>query len=317
MSSFVGYRVRIPAWAEFAARLAHASTRRLRPARSPRSPVSKAVTRSPALEWDVMAEALSRLGIRRGGCLMVHSSSDSLGRLGWEPTALINFLLDYLGPEGTLAMPSHPKLTQDDNGRLIYDVRRSVSTVGLITELFRRRKGVVRSQFPFSAVVALGPHAEELTSAHARSVTPHDENSPYAKLGELDGQVLHAGVPLDKMTIFHVAEDSERGAMPIAGFHQPVEVFIKSGDELRKVAAYRRSPWLWWYLHMAGWKYDMYHRGFARPLALQGVPFWGAEARPLIEWMRGEVRAGRTYYPLARMNRWLKLEDPHARRIVQ
>ena len=43
-------------------------------------------------------------------------------------------------------------------------MRRSSSTVGLLTELFRRRKTVIRSKFPLAAAAATGLYSKELVS---------------------------------------------------------------------------------------------------------------------------------------------------------
>ena len=47
------------------------------------------------------------LGLRRGQVVLVHAS---LSRLGWicgGPQAVIESLLEVLGPQGTLMMPTH------------------------------------------------------------------------------------------------------------------------------------------------------------------------------------------------------------------
>lgn len=306
-------RRRASATAEFLARCALATHRRYLPegGRGKARPAPEAPAR--ATGPDALADALSALGVRRGGILMLHSDSGACARMGWEPSSLIDFLRDYLGPDGTLAMPTHPKLSRQGD-RLVYDVRRSPSKVGLITELFRRRKGVIRSQFPFSAAAACGPLAEALMADHRRSFAPHDEHSPYAKLADLGGQVLTFGCPLNRMTILHVAEDVLRGSLPIEDFHRPCEVWVKAGDEAVAVTAHVRAPWLWWYLHLSGWAREMYHRGLARTHRLSGVLLQSAEARQTVDWMKDELRAGRPIYPLAPLNRWLRLGDPRAER---
>ena len=272
-------------------------------------PNERASTAPRAIGRLELAAALSTLRIQRGDVLMVHSSASAISTLGWEPSDFIDFLQEVLGPEGTLAMPSHPALTVDD-GREIYDVRRSPSTVGLLTELFRRRQGARRSRYPFSAAAAIGNRAEELTSSHAASFAPHDEHSPYAKLTELNGKVLCVGVPLDRMTLLHVAEDVLRDQLPIREFYCARDIWMRADGIETRMAAHVRAPWLWWYLCLSRWTNDMYRRGFARNLQLSGVGLRSAAARPTVEWMKGDLLRGRTIYPLAGLNRWLRLNDP-------
>ena len=56
-------------------------------------------------------------------------------------------------------MPTHPKL-YEENGTLVYDIVRSPSTVGHLTEVFRKTEGVRRSEHPFSSVAVWGKDAD-------------------------------------------------------------------------------------------------------------------------------------------------------------
>ncbi|HXV77822.1 MAG TPA: AAC(3) family N-acetyltransferase [Candidatus Polarisedimenticolaceae bacterium] len=301
-------RVRVPATVEFLARCVHGARRRFGRSRGgvddDRS--SRAPVRNDAR---VFARALAELGIRSGDLLMVHSSGAAIERLGWELPEFLDFLLDYLGPAGTLAMPSHPKLLRR-NGRDLYDVRRSPSTVGLLTELFRRRPGTLRSRYPLSAAAARGVRAEALITDHRRSWAPHDEHSPYAKLADLGGKALCIGCPLDRITVLHVAEDVLRDELPVAGFHERREIGMRDGGPEEQMTVHARAGWLWWYLALGRWTYDMYSNGLARDARIDGVTLRVTDAGETVEWMKTGLRGGRWIYPLAWANRWLRLGPP-------
>jgi aminoglycoside N3'-acetyltransferase len=299
----------MPAAVELLSRGVLRQLRRIRPIRGASTETREGVTAPAAADLNGFLDALGRLHVRPGSVLMVHSSSAAVSRLGWQPHEMLDVLLSFLGPAGTLAMPSHPGLSKSA-GREIYDVRRSASTVGLLSEVFRRRKGVLRSRCPLSAASATGPEAARLVHDHALSFAPHDENSPYAKLAELDGTVLCLGCPLNRMTILHVAEDVMRRELPIPGFHQPREIWVRDGDREDPVTVHERAAWLWWYLHMSGWNYDMYRQGLVREVTWNGVTLYASRARDVVDWMKQEIRAGRTIYPLARSQSWLRLGDP-------
>lgn len=309
--SFRDGRYWVPPSAEFLARCAQVARSRLSigdSATGTAEPIPGSETKLGAGE---LSAALDSLGVGAGDTLMVHSSARAIESWGWELTEMIDFLLDYLGPEGTLAMPTHPKLRQRD-GREVYDVRRSPSTVGLLTEVFRRRRGVIRSQFPVSTAAAIGARAEALVGDHAKSFAPHDEHSPYAKLALFGGKALCIGPRLDRMTILHVAEDIERATLNIPDFYESREVYVKAGDEEWPVTVHVRAPWLWWYLALARWSYQMFSNGIARECRLADVALRAADARKAVDWMRDEIRRGRSIYPLARANRWLRLPPPIA-----
>jgi aminoglycoside 3-N-acetyltransferase len=261
------------------------------------------------LEPAALADALAELGIYPGDILMVHSDISALQSVGWEPSEFVDFLIDYLGSEGTLAMPTHPVLS-DTGGRLTYDVRRSPSSVGLLTELFRRRAGVVRSAFPYSAAAALGPQAQSLTEGHIRSYAPHDEHSPYTRLGEFGGKALCVGCPLVRLTILHVAEDVLRDRLGIPGFYEERRVQVRQGGNETEVVAHVRANWLWWYLSLSRWRADMYQHRLVREAAPSGLRLAAVDAADTIAWMKEEVQRGRSLYRLACLNRWLRLGEP-------
>src|SRR2546428_309688 len=100
--------------------------------------------------------------------LMLHSSISNMQPM-YQGTAkdLLEFLLRFVGPERTLAMPAFFFGTPELFDRAYYrqhprfDVRRTPSQMGLVTELFRRRPDVVRSLHPAHSVCAFGPLANE------------------------------------------------------------------------------------------------------------------------------------------------------------
>ena len=88
--------------------------------------------------------------------LMVHSSVNHMQPMYTQgPLELLGMLLDLCGPEKTLAMPAFyfgdpaiggVRATFESNPH--FDVRRTPSQMGLLTELFRRSKGVLREPSP-------------------------------------------------------------------------------------------------------------------------------------------------------------------------
>ncbi len=122
--------------------------------------------------------------------LMLHSSISNMQPM-YQGTAkdLLEFLLRFVGPERTLAMPAFFFGTPELFDRAYYrqhprfDVRRTPSQMGLVTELFRRRPDVVRSLHPTHSVCALGPLANELCATHQLSPCACGEFSPFGIMG--------------------------------------------------------------------------------------------------------------------------------------
>lgn len=300
-------QLRLPATAEFIARCGVTARKRLLGTRD-RGPAPLKIHRERTTP-DQLAAAFEQLGIHPGSDLMVHSDSNAIQAAGWTPSDMIDFLLDYVGTDGTLLMPSHPKLKRV-SGKLIYNVRRSPSQVGLMTELFRRRKQSLRSHYPWSAVAAIGLKAEHFLTDHIHSYAPHDEHSPYAKLADAKGHVICLGCDLDRMTVLHVAEDRKREQLGIRQFYSKRYAWVMDGEHEQQLIVHRRSPWLWFYLNLSRWNSDMYRYKIATDTNAGGLEIRAAQAARLVFFMESEIAEGRSLYPLAKMNRWLKLQNP-------
>jgi aminoglycoside 3-N-acetyltransferase len=141
---------------------------------------------------------------------MAHSSLSRLGHVEGGPDAVIDALLDVLGPHGTLLMPVYPAganwTTYVDSDPL-FDPRTSPSCMGKITDAFWRRPGVLRSLHPTHSVAAYGPQASFLVTDHEKSPTPCGPTSPFRKLIDVEGRIIHLGSPFWSTSSFHVVED--------------------------------------------------------------------------------------------------------------
>ncbi len=151
------------------------------------------------------ADLLS-LGVRPGGVLLVHSSLRSLGPNAGGAEAVVQGLLDALGPHGTLLMPALSYETVGPRSP-VFDVLNTPSCVGALPEYFRTRAGTTRSVHPTHSVSGLGHRVQELLGDHQHSTTPAGPQSPFAKLPHVGGQVLFIGCGLCPNTSMHAVEE--------------------------------------------------------------------------------------------------------------
>ncbi len=149
-----------------------------------------------------LRDGFEKLGVLPGDLVLVHSALTSLGKVQGGAEAVIDALLEVLGPKGTLMMPTL------STG--VFDHANSPSKVGLLTEAFRQRPGVLRSFHPSHSVAALGDRAAEMTEGHLDCPTACGDGTPYAKLMENGGKILLLGVDQDRNTSFHGLEAMAR-----------------------------------------------------------------------------------------------------------
>ncbi len=185
-------------------------------------------TAFPATQPSIAAD-LAALGVRPGMVLLVHSSLKAMGFVNGGPVAVILALEQVLGHEGTLVMPTHTGDLSDpanwknppvpeswwDTIRATMPAYDPALTptyhMGIIPETFRKQTEVLRSNHPDASFAARGRHAQRIVADHAL-VPLFGEESPLARIYDLDGWVLLLGVGHGNNTSLHLAESRARVA---------------------------------------------------------------------------------------------------------
>jgi aminoglycoside 3-N-acetyltransferase len=149
---------------------------------------------------------LQACGLERGDVVLVHSSLKSLGQVPGGPATVINGLLDAVGSQGTLLMPavSYKYVTAEHP---VFDVLKTPSNVGAITEFFRNLPSTIRSIHPTHSVCGQGLRAAEFLKSHQLDDTPCGGHSPYRLLSLCNGKILFLGCGLKPNTSMHGAEE--------------------------------------------------------------------------------------------------------------
>lgn len=167
--------------------------------------------------------ALAQLGVQEGQSVMVHTSLSSLGYVCGGAQTVIEALIQALGPQGTILMPTQSWKNLDPSTGVhwelseqwwplirehwpAYDKRITpTNTMGAVAEMFRTWPGTLRSDHPARSVAAWGKYARQLTENHDLS-NIFGDGSPIARLYDRNGYVLLLGVGYDKNTSLHLAD---------------------------------------------------------------------------------------------------------------
>jgi aminoglycoside 3-N-acetyltransferase len=172
---------------------------------------------------DSIAADLRQLGVRPDSVLLVHSSVAALGWVCGGPVAVVQALLDALGPGGTLVVPTHtPDNSDPAEWRnppvpepwwpIIRDTMPAFDPsvtpsrwMGAVAETVRTWPGARRSDHPHTSFAAFGPAAERVLQGH-RLDDGLGDSSPLGQVYELDGDVLLLGAGHGSNTSLHLAE---------------------------------------------------------------------------------------------------------------
>lgn len=193
-----------------------------------KSDVMEQKERALVLKQDII-DGIKRVGIANGDAVIVHTSLSKMGFVCGGPQIVIEALLEVVGHEGTIMMPTQSWKNLDPEAGVhwqepqewwqairdnwpAYDKRITpTNTMGQVAEMFRSWPGALRSDHPARSVAALGTHALFVTENHDLS-NIFGAGSPVDKLYHLNAKVLLLGVGYDKNTSLHLAD--ERATYP-------------------------------------------------------------------------------------------------------
>ena len=148
-------------------------------------------------------------GIKNGDCVLLHSNVKRLIRelIRAGIKSPIDFILDSflnaVGDNGTLMIPL---FNFDFCSGVPFDVKRTVSQMGALTETARLRCNGLRSGHPVYSFCAFGPYAAEIHAMN--NISAYAEDSPLSFLRRVDGKI--AALDLEdqgSMTFYHHVEE--------------------------------------------------------------------------------------------------------------
>ncbi|CCV64319.1 Aminoglycoside N3-acetyltransferase [Alteracholeplasma palmae J233] len=149
-----------------------------------------------------MIEQLRQMGLKPTDTVLIHSSMKKINR---DVNEVIDVLSSYF-KEGLVLMPTHTwkQMNADYN---YFDSKIEPSCVGLLTETFRKKEGVVRSLHPTHSMAGLGKNASKYLSNEEYSQTPTPAKGAWGRLGSADAKILLIGCDFIRNTFIHAVEE--------------------------------------------------------------------------------------------------------------
>jgi aminoglycoside 3-N-acetyltransferase len=185
-----------------------------------------------------LEKKLREMGLSDADSVYIHSAFNPFNGCLGGPMSIINCILNVIGDSGNLMMVSMPYTgyTVDYlKAGKTFDVTKTESSMGIITEVFRRKKDVVRSLNPAHPILAFGPDAEWIISDHEKTMYSCGKGSPFEKMLELNAKAILFDVPFWIMTFFHFLEDKFEDCSPVNVYEvEPIEstVINSNGDRI-------------------------------------------------------------------------------------
>lgn len=152
-----------------------------------------------------LIDDLKKMGLKRADAIMIHSSMKSIGSVEGGGETVIDAFLEYFS-EGLVMMPAHT-WAQMGPEYAIFDPATEPACVGLLPNLFLKRKGAVRSLHPTHSIVAYGERATEYIAGEENCTTPCTPGGCWDRLREINAKILLVGVTHIRNTFIHSVEE--------------------------------------------------------------------------------------------------------------
>lgn len=261
------------------------------------------IEKLPLLSEKDFTEILTNeLTLSSGDTVYVGSSVDQLN-LDFPFYRILSLIQDVIGSKGTVLFPTYPNRSPVSSHQYllqgnVFNVKRTPSYTGLLSEFARRQRGAIRSLHPTKSVCAIGHYAEELTRAHQQSPYPYDVCSPYYKLTEYNAKIIGVGVWTEYMSFVYTIDDALKKDAPVQTYYP--QVFsarcINYNGETEIVETYAHD--MTKVIHDVP-RYMKTHipTDICSDLDIKGMKFFRADANKLFDKMLELAKEGITVYP--------------------
>jgi hypothetical protein len=165
--------------------------------------------------------------------LMIHSSlNDMIPMYTGSLNKLLLIILTYCKQNNiTLAMPTFfsgsnwEAKEYYENGKHIFNVGKTFSQMGMLSELFRRTPNVKRSIHPTHSICAFGPLADQLTKNHHKADTTFGEGTPFGEVLKFRTIILGIGTKSPQpLTQVNAVPDIMKSEFPITLYSDIIPV---------------------------------------------------------------------------------------------
>jgi aminoglycoside N3'-acetyltransferase len=250
-----------------------------------------------------LVSALHELGVVPDAVLMVHSSYSPFSGLLGTPASVVAALQQAIGPGGTLLMLSLPYTASAEEYVKTcptFDVRRTASRMGFVSEVFRRQKGTLRSRNPAHPILARGPLASWFIEGHERCTYSCGPGSPFEKMVEKDAAVLFFDTPLRYLTFFHYLEHLVSDKLPFS-LYDPEGYAVRMIDEAGQESSVSVHPFSQRARAARRFRVleaELYKRGLVRTRRIGNTSLILVNTREMVAVTKDLASRGRYFYDL-------------------
>ena len=157
-----------------------------------------------------VGEIFKKCGVSNGDTIFLHCdamvTSELAGNnINEKMSVLFDGIQELIGVNGTLIIPT---FTYSATKGEVFDVAKTSSAVGQLTEFFRKRPGVSRSLNPIFSVASSGALAEKFTNSSVDDC--FGKRTSFDLLYKMNSWIFTLGCSWDRITFIHFIEQAEQ-----------------------------------------------------------------------------------------------------------
>lgn len=196
------------------------------------------MSKNVAVTKEQLKADLRNIGVTQDSHVAITLSFKKIGSVKGGPDALIDAILENIGPNGTLMMNASTTAfpISEINPSYVFDNKYTIPWTGIVPLTLMKRKNAIRSRHPVSSIVAIGKYAKYLADAHNEKTK--NEQLPYVKLAELGGKYLSVGLNDKLVSIRHEAQ--RRAGLFVVPKYSGV--LYKDQDKKIRLFTFQHSP---------------------------------------------------------------------------
>lgn len=134
--------------------------------------------------------------------LLIHSSLRSIGDLKNQASPLVEDIENHFSEDGTVIMMT--STPTEFSLKKVFDILKTKSEMGILTEVFRERNKFNRSRVPMTSFCALGKNLDDYVKEFNSYL---DKSSPFQALLNHNGYIVLVGVDFNRCTLYHLPEE--------------------------------------------------------------------------------------------------------------
>ena len=158
------------------------------------------------LNVDDISKVLKKNSIQNGDNIFLHVDAFVTAFLEGNSIenkieTLISGITNYIGPTGTLVLPTFTYSSTKNN---VYDPNKTQSEVGIVTEYFRKKKNVLRSLNPIFSVASIGKLSDNFKNSSTSDC--FGKGTCFDLMYKYNFWIVTLGCSFDRVTFIHYVD---------------------------------------------------------------------------------------------------------------